>query len=104
MERINISFEVVKPKTEEIKAVISTRLFGDIVERYADLENSLEQSGGEGIDAIREVLLEERDLMQGIGNFMMELANFIWDAADAFEDTDRKHADVMKEFLLGGRK
>lgn len=99
MERINISFEAVNSKTEEIKAVISKRLLGDIVKRYANLENSLEQSSGEGIDAIREVLLEEKDMIQGIGNFMMELTSFIRDAADAFEDTDRKHADIMKEFL-----
>lgn len=99
MERINISFEVVKTKTEEIRAVISKRMFGDIIKRYAGLEDSLEQSGGEGIDAIREVLLEEKELMQRVGNFMIELTSFIRDAADAFEDTDRKHADVMKEFL-----
>ena len=54
MGRINISFAAVSQKTGELKAQTEQSLLSNIMGRYDNLQGSLEQSSGMGMDAIRE--------------------------------------------------
>lgn len=99
MEKINISFATVRQKTERLKQQVNQGMFLDILERYASLQNNLEQSCGLGVDAIREELEQERQSLTEVGIFMIELLEFIQDSADAFEKVDVKYEGIMKKFV-----
>lgn len=99
MGRINISFGVVRQKTEEMKKRTETGLKGEILPRYDELSASMEQSCGRGMDTIRDALKQERDTLEKVNMFMMELLEFIQDSADAFEHVDVNHEEVIKKFV-----
>ncbi len=99
MGRINISFGIVRQKTEEMKKRVETGMNDEILTRYDQLSASIEQSCGKGIDAIRGALKQERDTLEKVSIFMVELLGFIQESADAFEHVDTNHEEVMKQFI-----
>ncbi len=96
MGKLDISFENVREKTNELQTKIQSEFLGNIVSRYDSLNNAIEQSGGKSIDAIREELQQEKRVLLGVGNFMTGLLNFIQESADAFEEVDVKHEGMLK--------
>lgn len=99
MGRINISFEVVSQKTEQLKAQTEQNILSDIMTRYDNLHTSISQSSGMGVDAIREEIQQEKMTVVEVGRFMMEMLSFIQESADAFEHVDVNHEEVIKQFI-----
>ena len=96
MGKLDISFENVREKTNELQTKIQSEFLGNIVSHYDSLNNAIEQSGGKSIDAIREELHQEKQVLLGVGNFMTGLLNFIQESSDAFEEVDVKHEGMLK--------
>lgn len=96
MGEINISFEAVRQKIDQLNQNIQNEFLGDIISHYNNLDNVIEQSGGKSIDAIRELLQQERKTLLGVSNFMTELLNFIQNSSNAFEDVDINHEEILK--------
>ena len=99
MGRINISFAAVSQKTGELKAQTEQSLLSNIMGRYDNLQGSLEQSSGMGMDAIREEIEQENKTVEEVGRVMIELLSFIQESSDAFEHVDVNHEEVMKQFI-----
>ncbi len=99
MGRINISFAAVSQKTGKLKVQTEQSLLSNIMERYDNLQGSLEQSSGMGMDAIREEIEQEKKTVEEVGRFMIELLSFIQESSDAFEHVDVNHEEVMKQFI-----
>lgn len=96
MGKLDISFENVREKTNELQTKIQNEFLGNIVSCYDNLNNAIEQSGGKSIDAIREELQQEKQVLLGVSNFMTGLLNFIQKSADAFEEVDVTHEGMLK--------
>lgn len=99
MGEINISWKLVQKKTDELTKKLQTELNGSVMKRYENLEGSLQQTCGEGIDAVRECLLEEKKTLTEINVFMNVLLSFIQESADAFEDVDNGYEEVYRNFV-----
>lgn len=99
MGEIKISFPIVREKTDRLNGMLQGRFADDILKRYTYMEGSMQQSCGESIDAIREVLWDEKHTLTEISGFMKALLTFIQESADAFEDTDTSCEEVYKRFV-----
>lgn len=99
MGRVNISFENVKQKTDELKQSLETELASGIITRYEKLDKNIEQSCGKGVESIRAALRQEKSTLSNVNQFMIELLNFIQESADAFEHVDTNHEEVMRKFI-----
>lgn len=99
MGRIDISFETVKQKTNQLREELETGLTGDIITRYENLAKGLEESDSKGMDAIKEAIKREETMIKGVNGFMVELLNFIQESADAFEHVDTNHEEVLKQLI-----
>lgn len=99
MGEINILYNVVKEKTDQLTKKQRAEFDGSIMTHYENLEGSLLKTCGEGIDAVMECLQDERKTLMEIRVFMDELLSFIQKAADAFENADVSYEEVYKNFL-----
>lgn len=96
MGRIDISFENVRQKNDELIKKVNSKLDGDIIDRYEKLESSISQSGGEGVEAIMEEVYQEKEALISIKDFMIDLLTFIQETANAFEQVDIEHQETAK--------
>ena len=99
MGEINISWKLVQEKTDKLTKKLQTELNGSVMKHYENLEGSLQHTCGEGIDAVRECLQEEKETLTEIGVFMNALLSFIRESADAFEDVDVSYEEIYKNFV-----
>ncbi len=99
MGEINILYDVVREKTEQLTKKQQVEFDGSIMTHYENLEGSLLKTCGEGIDAVMECLQDERKTLTEIRVFMDELLLFIQKSADAFKDVETSCEEVYKNFL-----
>lgn len=99
MGEINISWNLVWEETDKLTKKLQTELNGSIIKHYENLESSLQQTCGKGIDAVRECLQEEKETLAEIGVFMNELLSFIREAADSFEGVDNSYEEAYRNFV-----
>lgn len=99
MGEINISWNFVREKTDKLTKRLQAELNGSVMKHYENLEGSLQQTCGEGIDAVRECLQEEKETLTEINVFMNALLSFIQESAEAFKDVDVSYEEVYKDFV-----
>lgn len=99
MGEINISWSLVREKTDRLAEKLQTELNGYVMKHYENLEGSLQQTCGESIDAVRECLQEEKETLTEINVFMNALLLFIQESADAFKDVDVSYEEVYRDFV-----
>lgn len=99
MGEINISWKLVQKKTDELTKKLQTELNGNVMKHYENMEGSLQRTCGEGIDAVRECLQEEKKTLTDINIFMNALLSFIQESADAFENVDNSYEEVYRNFV-----
>lgn len=99
MGEINISCKLVREKTDKLSKKLQTDLNGRVMKHYKNLEDCIQQTGGESIDAVRECLQEEKETLTEISIFMNALLSFIQESTDAFEDVDVSYEEVYKSFV-----
>lgn len=99
MGEINISWNLVREKTDKLTKRLQAELNGSIIKHYENLEGSLQQTCGESIDAVRECLQEEKETLSEINIFLNALLSFIQESADAFEDVDVSYEQVYRDFV-----
>lgn len=99
MGEIDISLKLVREKTDKLTKKLQMELNGSVMKHYESLEGSLQQTCGEGIDAVWECLQEEKETLTKVGVFMDALLSFIQESADAFEDVDVSYEEVYKNFV-----
>lgn len=99
MGRIDISFETVSQKTEQLRRQMNEILTNDVLPGYDGIQTNIEQSCGAGIDALKEALDKEKRTVAEVCRFMEDLLEFIKDSADAFKHVDDNHEEVLKKFV-----
>ena len=101
MGRIDISFEIVRQKSDKLNGQIQSRLEKEMIAGYERLENSLLQSGGDAVETLVEELRQEKNTLMEMKNFMVKLLQLMQESADAFEETDISYKEAVQNLGQG---
>lgn len=99
MSKINIDFETVRTKTEELKKLIETELKGNIPSAYERALTYAQEFQGAGAETLQLTIEMEKQNTEKLTHFLLEMLAFIQESADAFEKVDTDHENIICKFL-----
>ncbi len=96
MGEINILYEDVIQRVDELRNKVQNVFGEEIIGSYRKIEQDVRQSEGESIEIILEVIEEEYKTLTEIATFMEGMLCFIQDATDSFQTIDIDNARKIK--------
>lgn len=92
MGNITIQSVVIKAKTAAIKKNIQSDILDDNKQKIKKLKKCMKDSKGQNVTALKEQLDKESQLVNGLGDLLTDLVEYIDMVCDDFEQLDRNYA------------
>ncbi len=92
MGDITIQSVVVKAKTAAIKRNIQSDILNDNKKEVKRLKQYMKDSKGKTVIALKKQLDKEEQLINGIGDVLMDLVEYMNTVCDEFDQLDQKYA------------
>lgn len=92
MGNIILQSVVVKAKTAGIKKKIQSEILDANKKNTKKLKQFMKNSKGQNVDALKEQMDKESQLVNGLGDLLTDMVEYIDMICDEFEQLDRKYA------------
>ncbi|MCI8507148.1 MAG: hypothetical protein HFJ06_01100 [Lachnospiraceae bacterium] len=92
MGNTKIQLLIVKAKTSRIKKHIKTNILNYNKTKIKSIKQCMKDSKGETVSALKSQLDQEAKLVNGMGDIIMELLEYIDQACNDFDQLDKKYA------------
>lgn len=92
MGNITLQSVVVKSKTAGIKKKIQSEILNDNKKNTKKLKQYMKNSKGQNVDALKSQIDKETQLVNGLGDLLADMVEYIDMICDDFEQLDRKYA------------
>lgn len=92
MGNITLQSVVVKAKTAAIKKNIQSDILNDNKQKIKKLKKYVKDSKGQNVTALKDQLDKESQLVNGLGDLLTDMAEYIDMVCDDFEQLDRSYA------------
>lgn len=92
MGNIILQSVVVKAKTAGIKKKIQSEILDGNKKNTKKLKQFMKNSKGQNVDALKEQMDKESQLVNGLGDLLTDMVEYIDMICDEFEQLDRKYA------------
>ena len=95
MGNIILQSVVVKAKTAGIKKKIQSEILDGNKKNTKKLKQFMKNSKGQNVDALKEQMDKESQLVNGLGDLLTDMVEYIDMICDEFEQLDRKYASPL---------
>lgn len=92
MGNITLQSVVVKAKTASIKKNIQSDILNDNKQKIKKMKQYMKDSKGKNVTALNEQLDKESQLVNGLGDLLTDIMEYIDIICDDFEQLDRNYA------------
>lgn len=92
MGNTKIQLLIVKAKTSKMKRQVKADILNYNKTKVKSIKQCMKESKGETVSALKEQLNQEAKLVNGMGDLMMELLEYIDQACNDFDQLDKKYA------------
>lgn len=92
MENVSIQSVIVKAKTATIKKKIQSNILNDNKKKIRKLKQYMKESKGKSVTALKQQLGKEEQLVNGVGDVLTELVEYMKTICDDFERLDQQYA------------
>lgn len=97
MDSVSINIENLEAEASTIRSDIKFRIHDFSLRIKNDIFNALENSSGDFVDAIKEQVAAESATLIYIGDFLLEIMDYVQSAANALMEVDMQHSTSKVE-------